>query len=42
MIPIKEAVEKAVAFARGVLEPDRITTILLEEVEASAVGSQDV
>jgi hypothetical protein len=42
MIPIKEAVEKAVGFARGVLEPTRTNTILLEEVEASAVGESEV
>ncbi len=33
MIPIQKAVERAVAFAHGVLEPARTGTMLLEEVE---------
>lgn len=33
MIAIQKAVERAVAFAHGVLEPTRTGTMLLEEVE---------
>jgi hypothetical protein len=42
MIPIREAVEKAVYFAMGVLEPARTGSILLEEGEANTVGGNAV
>jgi hypothetical protein len=42
MIPIKEAVESAVTFAQGVLEPVRTGAILLEEVEARTANGRDV
>lgn len=40
MIPIKDAIEKAVGFARGVLEPARTGTILLEEVETGTLSEK--
>ena len=42
MIPIKEAVEKAAAFAQGVLEAGRSDAILLEEVEPSTADGNEV
>jgi hypothetical protein len=42
MIPINQAVDKAVMFARGVLDPARTASILLEEVEAGTAGGNDV
>jgi hypothetical protein len=42
MIPIKEAIEKAVTFAVGVLEPSRTGAILLEEVQTASLDGDDV
>jgi len=42
MIPVKDAVALAVQFARNTLEPPRTSELLLEEVEPSTVGGQDV
>jgi len=38
MIPIKTAVESAVAFARSVLGPDRTGAILLAEVDSAGLN----
>ena len=42
MIPVKDAVARAVQFALDTLEPPRISDLLLEEVESKVVGGQDV
>ncbi len=42
MIPVQEAVKKAVAFAGAVLEPQRVGTILLEEVEPATENGEEV
>lgn len=42
MIPVKDAVARAVQFARNTLEPARTSELLLEEVESGTVGGQDV
>ena len=42
MISIKEAVEKAMAFAKGLLDPSRTAAILLEEVDAGTSNGDDV
>ena len=42
MIPVKDAVARAVQFARNTLEPPRTSELLLEEVESGTVGGQDV
>jgi hypothetical protein len=42
MIPVKDAVARAVEFALHTLEPSRISDLLLEEVESKVVGVQDV
>jgi hypothetical protein len=42
MIPITEAVQKAVAFAEDVLEPTRTAAILLEEVGSKSLNGDDV
>ncbi len=41
MIPVQEAVKKAVAFAEDMLEPSRTASILLEEVESAAFRGKD-
>jgi hypothetical protein len=41
MIPVQEAVKKAVAFAREVLEANRTGDILLEEVEPATFGGKE-
>jgi hypothetical protein len=42
MIPIKDAVTNAIAFAKSVLDPERTKDMQLEEVERSESGSRDV
>ena len=42
MIPVKDAVARAVQFAKNTLEPSRTSELLLEEVEPSTVGGQEV
>ena len=42
MVSIKEAVERAVAFAQEVLEPPRTTGLRLEETDLGKIGPQDV
>jgi hypothetical protein len=40
MISVRDAVEKAVEFARGVLEGERVRDLRLEEVEISQAGGE--
>jgi hypothetical protein len=42
MIPVKEAVSKAVEFAQTVLDPVRASQILLEEVDTGKLDSEEV
>ena len=42
MIGLKDAVTSAVAFARSVLEEDRVKDLLVEEVERSTQDDRDV
>jgi hypothetical protein len=42
MVSVKQAVQSAVAFAQTVLEPDRLSDLRLEEVEAGEVDGQHV
>jgi hypothetical protein len=42
MIELKDAVTSAVAFARLVLEQDRVKDLLVEEVERSTQENRDV
>ena len=42
MVSVKQAVQSAVAFAQSVLDPDQLSDLRLEEVEAGEVDSQHV
>jgi hypothetical protein len=42
MVPLKQAVENAVSFAKSVLEPERLSDLRLEEVEADHLDGQPV
>lgn len=42
MVSIKEATERAIAFAREALGPERTTGVRLEEVESTNVDGEDV
>jgi len=42
MIPVKDAVGRAVQFARTVLEPSRTPDLLLEEVEPATIDGKEV
>jgi hypothetical protein len=41
MVTIKEAVQNARIFAKENLEPERVASIQLEEVESANVGGED-
>jgi hypothetical protein len=42
MVDLKDAVTNAVAFARSVLERDRVKDLLVEEVERSTKAGRDI
>ncbi len=42
MIPIKDAVTSAIAFAKSVLDSERTQDMRLEEVEIAKIGPKDV
>lgn len=41
MLSVKQAVESAAAFAKGVLEPERVVDLRLEEVETGNLEGED-
>jgi hypothetical protein len=42
MVPLKQAVDNAVSFAKSVLEPERLSDLRLEEVETDKVDGRPV
>lgn len=41
MVSVKQAVENAAAFARSILEPDRVVDLRLEEVETGNLEGEE-